>query len=106
VITGFFIFLVILAIFCKVRFHQVASEIYKLSAQNNVEIFDVNYESAAQMSSDINFLKKLWAGELITDVSHLAIKVELIKARDFFRYQLLLGLLAVALVVINNYVST
>ena len=103
-ITSVFLFLVLSTILCKVFFYQSVSKIYRLSTQQNVNVFDVNYHSAAQMRSDITFLKNLCIGTLIENVIDITLKTELNKARYLLRYQLFFGVFAVGLVLINSFI--
>jgi hypothetical protein len=100
-----FFILVIVAIYYKVRFHQTISVVHNLSLHSKSDIFGVNFESAAQMRSDMTFLNKLWVGKLIDPVTDESLKHELNNARKFFRYQMFLGLFAVVSVVINGFIT-
>jgi hypothetical protein len=103
-ITGLFLLLVIVAIYCKVRFHQTVSDAYNLSTQTKESVFGCYYESAAQMRSDMSFIQNLWTTDSIQHIPNAEMKAVLTKVSNFFRFQLLLGLLAVGLVILNSYV--
>ena len=100
-----FILLVIVAIYFKVRFHQTTSAVHNLCVQNDWSVFEAKYVSANQMRRDLTFLNKLWVGKSIEGIPDEALRLELKNARNFFKYQIFLGLLAFVSVVISSFID-
>jgi len=105
VIVIIFVLLIAVSIYFKVRYNQTVKKAHAFCISNNLDIFDVTYESASDMHKDFNFMSKLWSGKAIKGVSNQALKLDLLNARKLLQLQLLFGFLTFLSVVINGFFS-